>query len=172
MRRIIFLFVGVLVILTLLGLASLLLPSKITVAKSVLINAPKEVIRNELSDFNNWKEWYPAMQDSLAKISIQLDEQNSSVLIIDKSGKKLQLIHEPSIGDTILVKIITSSQSTSDYQFLLMPHGPYSTQVTLNVNTYFRGYPWEKIKGVFLDKISGQYYETVLEQLKKAIERK
>jgi hypothetical protein len=33
-------------------------------------------------------------------------------------------------------------------------------------------YPWEKAKGIFLDKVSGPQYEAALANLKKAVETK
>jgi hypothetical protein len=39
------------------------------------------------------------------------------------------------------------------------------------VNTYFKWYPWEKIKGIFLDKISGPQYESALVRLKEFAEK-
>lgn len=171
MRKVIFFIIGGISILFFLGIAGLLLPPKITIAKSVLISSSQENIKQQLSDFNNWKEWYSPMQDGSSKIFYHPKKEINSVVIADKNGNELQLINNLSSKETVLVQVISTSSSNTEYQFLLLPHGPNTTQVTLNVNTYFKWYPWEKIKGIFLDKISGQYYETALEQLKKSVER-
>jgi len=38
------------------------------------------------------------------------------------------------------------------------------------VNTKLKWYPWKKLAGVFMDKIKGPQYETVLQNLKAASE--
>ena len=50
-------------------------------------------------------------------------------------------------------------------------HKDGQTQLTWNVNTLVPWYSVEKVKGIFLDKISGPQYEAALMNLKKAAEK-
>ncbi len=144
MRKVIFFIIGGVSILLFLGVTALLLPSKITIAKSILISSSQENIKQQLSDFNNWKAWYPPMQDVSSKIFFYPKKENNSVVIAGKKGKELQLINLLSSKDTVVVQVILPASSNTEYQFLLLPHGPNTTQLTLNVNTYFEWYPWRK----------------------------
>ena len=166
-------FIFSIVIIILIALAGLLLPSKITITKSVLINAPAERIRSQINDFNNWKNWYPAFKDSTIIVTNNILKRNTlqSVSLKDDNGKQIDLDLIFSSDDTIEVAVGSPSSTKVFYQFLLIPHLSGKTQLTLNINTFFKWYPWEKIKGIFLDKISGPQYESALNKLKEVIEK-
>jgi predicted PurR-regulated permease PerM len=166
-------FIFSIVIIILIALAGLLLPSKITITKSVLINAPAERIRSQINDFNNWKNWYPAFQNNTISVTRNTLKKNSlqSVSLKDNNGKQIDLDLIVSSNDTIEVAVGSQSSTKVFYQFLLIPHLSGKTQLTLNVNTYFKWYLWEKIKGIFLDKISGPQYESALVRLKEFAEK-
>ena len=161
------------VIIILVALAGLLLPSKVTITKSVLINAPSEKIRSQVNDFNNWKNWYPAFQNNTISVTTNTSKKNAlqSISLKDNNGKQIDLGLIVSSNDTIEVAVESPSSAKVFYQFLLIPHLSGKTQLTLNVNTFFKWYPWEKIKGIFLDKISGPQYESALNKLKEFIEK-
>ncbi len=172
MRFLRFVF-SIVVILILIILASLLLPSKVTISKSVLIKASKTKINSELQDFNNWKNWYPAFQNKNVSVINNPSKSNAinSVSLKDKQGRQLVLDLIESKQDTIVVAIESQSSTKVNYQFILTAHSNGQTQLTWNVNTALGWYPWEKIKGIFLDKISGPQYQTALENLKQAAEK-
>ena len=161
------------VIIILVALAGLLLPSKVTITKSVLINAPSQKIKNQVNDLDDWKNWYPAFQNNTIRVTTNTSKKNAlqSISLKDNNGKEIDLDLIVSSNDTIEVAVESPSSAKVFYQFLLIPHLSGKTQLTLNVNTYFKWYPWEKIKGIFLDKISGPQYESALNKLKEFIEK-
>ena len=166
-------FLSILVIFAIIFLLSLLLPYKVTVAKSVLINAPKTLVHKQVDDFKNWKNWYPAFQAENVDITANSPKPGiiKSVSVKDKE-KELQfdLIRlEPNIID---IKLNNQSSAKVDYHFIFSTHSDGKTQITWNVNTAMKWYPWEKAKGIFLDKVSGPQYEAALANLKKAVENK
>ena len=165
--------VGFIIIVLMLTLTALLLPSKITITKSVLINAPSKEISSEVNDFRNWKNWYPAFQNHEVSVVNNPSKQNvlQSISLKDSNGKQMDLDLIHSSKDTIEIAVESHSSTKIFYQFLLIPHLSGKTQLTMNVNTLFKWYPWEKIKGIFLDKISGPQYEAALNNLKKTVEK-
>lgn len=172
MRSFLIFISSVAFIFLVISFVGLLLPSKVTVTKSVLINAKFENIRRQISDFNNWKNWNPLLQkEAVNAIYNQLRGNQPSLSLNDNSGKQIdfKLIH--SSNDTITVAVESHSPTKLVYQFLLIPHLSGKNQLTLNVNAYFKWYPWEKIKGVFMDKMSGQQYEIMLNNLKTYLEK-
>ena len=168
MRKILFVTIGFLFILGMLALLSLLLPSKITITKSVGVNAPTAEVHDYMSDLGNWPEWFLPMEDS--SMNISYEDENSSVTIRDNKGKEMKLEKMPSATDTINIALITPSATRVFYQVILIAQNEYNTQIIFNVNTYFKWYPWEKVKGIFLDKMSGPMYQKSMYQLEKAIE--
>ncbi len=162
----------ILTILIVIFLASFLLPSKVTVSKSVLINASQDKVEKEIEDFNNWKNWYPAFQnENVSVISNPIKPGFiNSVSVTDTTGKISYFDLVSSGRDTINI-IATQSSTKINYQFILTPHIDGQTQITWNVNVLLGWYPWEKVKGIFLDKIAGPQYEVALLNLKKAAEK-
>jgi hypothetical protein len=164
---------SIIIILIAFALLTLLLPSKVTVAKSVLINAPAEAVRNEIVDLKNWKDWYPAFENK--KVRMEIDSSNRSaapsLILKDEAGKKLRFYFTEIKKDTIQIRVISSTSAAVNYQFILTPHSDAQTQLTWNVNLFMEWYPWAKIKGIFLDKISGPQFEFSLNQMKKVLEK-
>ena len=167
-------FVSILIIFIVIFLLSLLLPSKVTVAKSVLINAPKMRVHQQVDDFNNWKNWYPAFQGENINVTVNPAKPGiiKSVSLIDNNGKKIRFDLIKSKPDTLDINLKNESSTKIDFQFILSTHSDGQTQITWNVNTTMKWYPWEKAKGIFLDKVSGPQYEAALANLKKAVETK
>jgi predicted PurR-regulated permease PerM len=112
MRYVIVFTFGI-VIIILIALAGLLLPSKVTIAKSVLINAPAEKIRSQVNDFSSWKNWYPAFQNNTISVTRNTLKKNSlqSVSLKDNNGKQIDLDLIVSSNDTIEVAV--GSQSST-----------------------------------------------------------
>ena len=151
-----------------LSLLSLLLPSKVSVTKSVGINAPIDEVYNYVNDFQKWPEWFLPMEDS--SVHITYGKENASMTLKDAKGVELFFEKIPSTADTINVALRSKSASDVFYQFILIPQNAENTQIVFNINTFFKWYPWEKIKGMFLDKMTGPMYQKSLLQLERKIE--
>lgn len=152
-------------------LLSLLLPSKVTVAKSVEINGSREEVRNQIIDFDRWKNWYPAFKDKgISIVKNQSSNNSNSVVLTDMKGKKITLILADSTHNEIEIKVESSSSTKVNYQFILTPKMDNQIELTWNINTQFGWYPWKRIQGIFLDKFSGDQYTAALADLKNAVE--
>lgn len=173
MRSFFVFFFNIVVILILIAFGGLLLPSKVTVTKSVLINASPKKAAAQINDFDNWATWYPALQNKKVSVTGNTPKTNvlQSIALKDDNGKQIDLHLIQSSPDSINIEVKSQSSTKVFYQFLLIPHDNGKTQLTLNVNAYFEWYPWEKVKGIFLDKISGPQYESALLKLKEAAEK-
>ena len=172
MKRIIVFLSFFVTVFAVVFLLSLLLPSKITVAKSVEINATVETVKQQIIDFNNWKNWYPAFSDNNFTVVKNSTSNNQlvSVTLTDIRGKKITLIQADTTEGKVTIKVQSSSSSKVDYQFILIPKTNRQTELIWNVNTYLGWYPWKRIQGIFLDKFSGEQYVAVLRDLKVAAE--
>ncbi|MEO8960448.1 MAG: hypothetical protein ABI325_01115 [Ginsengibacter sp.] len=152
-------------------LVSLLLPSNVTITKSVLINAPIEKVKNQITHFDQWKNWYPAFKDD--KITVMYDTIDSNSVTLKKDdGKSIHLIISQLKPDVINVDVQSSLSSASvNYEFILSQKANNEIQLTWYVNTQLGWYPWHRISGILLDKVSGGQYESALADLKNVSER-
>lgn len=161
-----------LVIFVIIFLISLLLPSHVTVAKSVDINATRDKVMNQIINFEQWKNWYPAFKDEEITVIKNSPNQNilSSVTLKDKNRKSVNLNLIDTNQNAINIAVESSSSTKVNYQFILIPKTNNQIQLTWNVNVSLGWLPWKKIEGILMDKFSGPQYETALENLKKSAE--
>jgi carbon monoxide dehydrogenase subunit G len=153
-------------------LLALLLPSKVTVAKSVDINASHDKVKNQIADFKEWKKWYPAFKDGSITVVTNPSAKNviSSVTLKDKEGKTILLNLVDTSNSQINIDVESASSTKVDYEFLLIPKLNNQTQLTWNVNINLGWYPWKRIEGILFDKFSGSQYESALDDLREAAE--
>ena len=62
-----FVLIGFAVLIT---LVSLLMPSNVMTANTIMINASKEKVAGLLSDLNEWKSWHPLFTDKNSGIEL------------------------------------------------------------------------------------------------------
>lgn len=153
-------------------LVALLLPSRVVVAKSVDINASSEAIKNQIVNFEEWKNWYPAFKDE--NISVVKNSSSSkyisSVALKDKKGKTILLNLIDTANNKIDIQVQSTSSTQVQYEFLLIPKLNNQTQLIWNINISLGWYPWKRIEGILFDKFSGSQYEAALDDLRKAAE--
>ena len=92
-------------------LVSLLLPSHVTVLKYVEINAPAEKVMNQVVNFAEWKNWYPAFKDENITVLKNPSAKNvlSSVTLKDVNGKSVNLNLVDTNQHTIDIQLQSSS---------------------------------------------------------------
>lgn len=170
MKRLFGFFIFFIFVFIVISLVSLLLPSKVTVTRSVEINATPEMVAYQIVDFEKWKNWYPAFKDENITIKINNSEP-LSVTLKDKKGRNIILTRMESKPDMITFDVNSSSSSKITYRFTLIKKTNSQTQLTWDINTDMGWYPWKRIQGILLDKFSGNQYEMALSNLKKAAEK-
>ncbi len=169
MRQIKFFIAGIVLLLLIFTAFTLFLPSKVTVSKSIRINAPDSRVMAQLSNFNNWKNWFPAFRDSNVIVTIS-SFQNHSAELRDNYGRNMLFKMLVVSKDKVNVELYVREKSTTTYQFILMLVNAGTTDITWNVVTDLGWYPWKKLQGIVLDKVTGEQYMTALQKLKGAAE--
>ncbi|MEO8819758.1 MAG: SRPBCC family protein [Ginsengibacter sp.] len=153
-------------------LLALVLPSKVTVPKSVDINASHDSVKNQIINFENWKNWYPAFKDENIAIIRNPPSKYilSSVTLKNNKGKNIVLNMVDTSGSKIIVNVESGSSTKVNYLFILIPKENNQTQLTWDVNIDLGWYPWKRIEGILFDKFSGAQYQSALDNLRKAAE--
>src|SRR6185312_7692073 len=131
-------------------LLAFLLPSRVTVAKSVEVNAPRQNIMNQIVNFEEWKNWYPAFKDE--NISVIKNEASAdyitSVTLKNKNGTAIVLNLIDTSNNQIDIRLQSSSSTKVTYQFLLIPKSNNEHQLTWNINIDMGWYPWKRVQGI------------------------
>lgn len=153
------------------GIITIFLPSKVTVSKSIRINATEAEVAREIKFFENWKKWYPAFQNRNIAVTISQKGDSSFVTLTDEKKRKLSMTMIKSGPENIDILLFAENKNNIAWQFILSPDHTGQTELTWNVNTILPWYPWEKITGIFLDKVTGPQYQEALENLKIAVEK-
>jgi polyketide cyclase/dehydrase/lipid transport protein len=154
-----------------LGVVTLFLPSKVTVSKSILINATGAEVAREIGTFKNWKDWYPAFQNQHIIITTSQKSDSSFATLTDESQRRLSMSMLRRGPQNIDILLLAEDKKNITYQFIFSPDRTGQTQLTWNINTTLGWYPWKKIAGIFLDKVTGPQYQEALQNLKSAAEK-
>jgi hypothetical protein len=170
-RRVKLFIIGVVILLGFLCLITVFLPSKITISRWVLINANEKAVATQINEFKNWKNRYPAFQSKNISAKISSPGDSSFVILTNENEKKLSLALSKSSPEDINIRLTEEDQQPKTYRFILLPGSAGQTQITWNVNIELGWYPWKKLGGIFLDKVTGPQYEAVLQNLKIAAEK-
>lgn len=151
--------VGSMIILMM--LASMLLPTNIAITRGIDIPAPPATVADYISDFSKWDLWYPPLNEGKARAELIREDK---MKITGKDGKTLLLTREIA-GEGRVVIGIESSGSDVTYDFILFPDDG-NTRLVLNTLTELGKWPWQRAKGLFLEKVTGPQLEAMLQDLR------
>lgn len=143
---------------------TLFLPSKISIVKSTNISGNTDCVTNIIDDFHQWENWLPSLKENISTITVL--SENKAVLR-QSSGKEINLAFEIKTPDSTLISMNQTGTNPVEMIFLLS-HANNGNRLHLIVNTRLKWYPWERIGGIFLDKMMGSQYQRVLENIKGA----
>jgi hypothetical protein len=170
MRKLKMIIVALLVIIGILWLITLMLPASVTVSKTALIENKDSLVANQIEHFTNWSNWYPAfLGKKVTAITSQRDDTLFASLT-DSAGQVLKIGLLKPAPNVIDIFFPTASGPESSFEFIIINKGANQTQLTWDVNTHLGWYPWRKIAGIFLDKMTAPFYEKSLDDLKHAAE--
>ena len=163
--------ITIFIILAFLSLIAVFLPSSVFVSKTVIINANEDKVAVQVDDFKNWKNWYPVFQNKNSTVIVTQKNDTSYATFTNEKQIKLSMVLFKSEPGNIHVLLSEENKNRVTYQFILSPNGAGKTQITWLVNTTLNWYPWEKLAGIFLDKITGPQYDEALQNLKETTEK-
>lgn len=146
-------------------LIGLLLPGKVAIAKSTAMAGPAGCPANLIGDFHQWDKWFPVLKAKLGEQQIVSDEE---CRIIRTGGGELNFHFLKKTADSVVLLMSSHSSEPVKMQFFILEEGNGASRLNLIVSTDLRWYPWERIKGVFLDKIMGEQYQEVVDNIASA----
>ena len=166
-----FLFVvtGLFILIT---LVSLLMPSRIMTAKTVMINSDDSSIMAAIEDLQQWKNWHPVFMDEQAGVKIPGPSAGANAYAVwETNGKenKLQITNSTPGQVTLSLQRPGENEVINLFSLATIKDSP-GIQVEWRTTTTLKWYPWEKFSGIFYDKMTGPGYEAALQSLKKYAE--
>lgn len=123
---------------------SLMIPSHVRISKAIDISVDRDSLLNQLSNTNNWKNWYPGA-DSIQQLSEITTITDSTVIAKQSRAESGWNLYDAGIPGTLTV------QWYMDF--------------------HLRWYPWEKFSSLLLEKRYGPIMEKGLDNLKKLLEK-
>ncbi len=151
---------------------SLFIPSKLMVTRAVVINAKADLVFNEISNLQNWKNWQPVFVNDSANIKFDTDANgisNSCTWV--SNGKKNSLQITGKKDNTLSATLLREGEIDVRNTIRILPVTDSSqVQAEWSVLIKLKWYPWEKFYGIFIEKITGQGYEDALNSLKAYVE--
>ena len=167
----IFAVAGLFIVVT---LFSLLMPSKVMTARTVVIHATKEQVFSKIADLGRWRQWHPVfMQDSAAMHISYPSSGKDAYAEWMSNGKQNKLLITAVLPDELNASLIRSGENDAiNIIAVTALKDSNNVQAEWRVVTKLKWYPWEKFSGIFIDKITGPGYEAALNNLKELIEGK
>jgi len=163
--------IGLFLIITLL---SLLIPAKVKVTRTVLIdNSSRQKIYEQVVALKNWVNWHPSFAPGAAAISYgKISSGTNGSCDITYNNKTAHL----KITDTDTSSINFSLTTTGENEVINTIHfysiTAQQTRVDWEAITQLHWYPWDKFYAIFIDKLTGGGYEAALDGLKRYTEGK
>ncbi len=172
MKKVLLIIVGVIVV-ALLG--AMLLPSKVHVERSIVINAPAAKIFNEINSLQKWSAWDPwHKKDPNMVNEYSGPESGVGNKNIWKSNNKdvgngAQTITESVSNEKIITELDFGDQGKGGGSFLLAAEGE-GTKIVWGMDADMGMNPIGKIFGLFMEGMVGKEFEEGLNNLKAHVE--
>lgn len=167
MRLIKFSIIGLLVLFILLTAIGLLMPSSVTVGRSVQINAPLDSVRFYTNDLLHWQYWINGVDTANFKQLTNITTEKNSKI---KLGSYII-----TAIDITPKYIVTSWASKKGKEQLNRLEIYYTSSSDITVNWSFQQhvnwYFWERLSAMLNDKVFGPSLEVSLNKLKQVCEK-
>lgn len=172
MKKVLLIIVGVIVV-ALLG--AMLLPSKVHVERSIVINAPAAKIFNEINSLQKWGAWDPwhkkdpNMVNEYSGPESGVGNKNTWKSSHKEVGNGAQTIMESVPNEKVITELDFGDQGKGAGSFLLSAEGE-GTKVLWGMDADMGMNPIGKIFGLFMDGMVGKEFDEGLTNLKAHVE--
>jgi hypothetical protein len=166
MRYVKFAITGLLVLYILLTLIGLMMPSSVTVVRSVDINAPVDSVRFYTNYPAHWRSWINGADTSYYKqLTASTTEKNSKFILGTYTVTVLQ--NDPKY----IISAWQGQYTKEQLNRLELYYNNTGTTVNWSFQEQLNWYPWERLGGMLYDNVYGPSMEASLTNLKKVCEQ-
>jgi hypothetical protein len=144
-----------------------LFPSRLTVSRVVLINAPQSAVAGRIADLRTWKNWNELTREKTGGTAAKKNAGLSDSARLENETFSIHLVKQTA--DSVITRWQDAKGRSFTGKFTLTESGG---QVILQWSLEFhvRWYPWEKLASMFYDRQLGPLMEQSLKNLRKLLE--
>lgn len=156
------------VFFSLFTLIGLLFPSNIKSVHSVVVNKNRPFVLKELRAASGWIKWYPFFQP-LTGGHIDHAENDSTLFFNDK--KEILLYNKRA--DSNSLSFFTQYRGNVTEHIILVldvPGNSSQVQVMWHEKENLKWYPWDRFRGLVLEKAKVEYLDSVLTRFRNYVE--
>jgi uncharacterized protein YndB with AHSA1/START domain len=154
-------------------LGGLLLPDKVQVERSILIERPPAEVYAVVSGFERFNEWSPWGMDydptAVYEFSGPASGVGARMAWVGEKGSGSQQITEAVANERVGVELDFGSDGKAAAQFILIPEGD-GTRTVWRFSGDFAGSMRGRWLGLMLERLIGPDYEKGLANLKQLVE--
>ncbi len=147
----------------------LLFPSSIKSANAVVINKKKQIVLKELQISSAWINWYPFFQTN---VGAHIDNAEKDTIIFFNDKKVILVYNKKTDSNSVSFFTKYTNGRVVEHRILALDISRDSNQVQVvwNETEKLKWYPWDRFKGLVLEKAKVEYLDTVLSRFKQYIE--
>jgi len=169
MKYIKLLLISCVVFFVMFTLIGLLFPSSITTVRAVVVNQPRQKVAAQLKISDHWLAWYPYFLNA-AGSSISNAAGDTTIFAYDKKELLLYNKKSDSTAVAFTLEAYNGNKTTNTIMALPISGDSTQTQVMWNETEHLKWYPWERFRGLVLEKTKGIYLDSALTRFKTYIE--
>jgi hypothetical protein len=143
----------------------LLFPSRIDSVNAVIVNNSRSIVLKEMQPAASWIKWYPFFQPNTGAV-FQQQTADSIFFINDK--KKLLLHGIKHDSNTVSFYLTHDRGRVTQQQVMALdiPNDSNQVQLVWKETEKLKWYPWERFRGLVLEKAKKEYLESMLKNFK------
>jgi hypothetical protein len=150
---------------------SALIPSSITITRTIDINAAYDSVYNNINDLAKWSRWLNNFDSSKFTIVGNASGKGAHLIIdyVNSSAKTNVTILESSPSQVRTYWQLGQARPlTGDFYFITKANAPTTLQWQFIQKV--KWYPWQKFSLIFSDKAFGPFMEKSLDNFKQLLE--
>lgn len=145
----------------------LLMPSSVTVLRSIEIQAPVDSVKYYTNDPAHWRYWINGADTAFYKqLTVNTTDKNSKIVLGTFTITVLN-------NDPKYITTLWQGQALREQlnRIDLYPNASGATGVNWSFQQPLNWYPWERLGGMLYDKVFGPSMEASLAKLKQVCEQ-
>jgi hypothetical protein len=169
--------IGVVALLVIVFAAGFLLPAKVHVERSVVINKPQDEVFHFLTDYRNFVTWSPwhaidpktqyEFSGAESGVGAKMSWQSTNPQV-DKGWQEITAIQGQEV---VKIKLVFGNESGGGDVYYRLASVAEGTSVLWQFDTDFGNNPFGRYIGLLMDDMLGPYYEKGLAKLKAELEQ-
>jgi effector-binding domain-containing protein len=168
--------IGLLGLIALLVLVGFLLPGKMEISRSVVVNAPPEYSFEEVNTLPNWEKWsYWNTQDPNMKVTYGETNQgpgSSYSWTSEPMGNGKLTLTESIPFNSIKAQLVFSEKDTAQSWYMFEPEGE-NTKVSMGISSEFGMNPINRWFGfLMMESMMNEAFDYSLQKIKERAEAK